>query len=53
MVILAFCENLAEIGCPKDVEPNMWFRSLKPEEMFEVSSKLLKIMDEFNYEGRR
>ena len=26
--ILYFCENLAELGCPRDAEPDMWFREL-------------------------
>jgi len=30
--ILTFCENAAELGCPKDKEVDMWFRELPYEE---------------------
>ena len=26
-IILAFCENAAELGCPRDKEVDMWFRA--------------------------
>ena len=38
-----FCENLAEIGCPKDAEPDMWYRYLSDEDKVKVASKLLEI----------
>ena len=53
MVILAFCENLAELGCPKDEKnPDMWFRNLKPKQMYKVSSKLLDIIHSWDYKER-
>jgi len=43
-VILGFCENLAELGCPQDEEsPDMWFRYLSPKEQEKVAKKLLNI----------
>lgn len=43
-VILGFCENLAELGCPKNEKnPDMWFRYLSPEEQLKVASKLMDI----------
>ena len=45
-VILHFCENAAELGCPKDVrEVDMWFRYLSEPEMIKVGSKLLDIIE--------
>lgn len=42
--ILTFCENLAELGCPKDCkEPDMWYRYLSPEEQRKVAEKMLEI----------
>lgn len=41
--ILLFCENAAELGCPKDQEVDMWFRYLSDEEKISVASKLLEI----------
>ena len=43
--ILYFCENLAELGCPKDAEPDMWFRELSGEERYKVGEKLLEIIE--------
>lgn len=43
--ILSFCENSAELGCPKDKEVDMWFRELTPEERRDVMDKLLDIED--------
>ena len=43
--ILLFLENLAELGCPKDVEPDMWFRELSDEERYKVGEKLLEIIE--------
>jgi len=45
-VILSFCENLAELGCPKD-EPDadMWFRYLSPKDQLKVCKKLVKIIE--------
>ena len=45
-VILSFCENAAELGCPKDApEVDMWFRYLSEDDMVKVSGKLIDIMD--------
>ena len=42
--ILSFCENLAELGCPKNEKnPDMWFRYLSPKKQLEVASKLMDI----------
>jgi len=43
--ILNFCENAAELGCPKDKEVDMWFRYLSPEEQVKVGGKLLDIIE--------
>lgn len=45
--ILAFCENAAELGCPKDKEVDMWFRYLSPKQQVSVCKKIIKIMDKF------
>jgi hypothetical protein len=44
-VILNFCENLAELGCPRDAEPDMWFRELSAEEQINIASKLIDIVE--------
>lgn len=41
--ILSFCENLAELGCPQNAEPDMWFRHLSPKEQRKIASKLIDI----------
>lgn len=43
--VLAFCENAAELGCPRDKEVDMWFRILSGSGQRKVMNKLLKIMD--------
>ena len=43
--ILTFCENAAELGCPRDMDVDMWFRGLSEKDMFEVGDKLLRIQD--------
>lgn len=43
-IILGFCENLAELGCPKDEkDPDMWFRYLSPSDQLKVADKLIRI----------
>ncbi len=49
-VILSFCENLAELGYRPQVdnldcelEPDMWFRNMKPAQQRKVALKLLEI----------
>ena len=41
--ILTFCENAAELGCPKDKEVDMWFRELPYEEQYKVADKMIDI----------
>jgi hypothetical protein len=43
--ILSFCENAAELGCPREKDVDMWFRELSDEEQFNVASKLLSIQE--------
>ena len=44
--ILSFCENLAELGCPRDEKnPDMWFRNMSTKKQQEVAQKLLDIVD--------
>jgi hypothetical protein len=49
--ILTFCENLAELGCPKDAEPDLWFRYLPHVEKVKVAQKMFEIEErnEKNY----
>jgi hypothetical protein len=44
-VILDFCENLAELGCPKKDEPDMWYRNLSWDEQKKVADKLMTIVE--------
>ena len=41
--ILTFCENAAELGCPKDKDVDMWFRELSYEEQVKVTEKMFDI----------
>jgi hypothetical protein len=43
--ILNFCENAAELGCPKDKGVDMWFRELEPEDMLKAADHLLEIIE--------
>ena len=43
--ILTFCENAAELGCPRNRDVDMWFRELSDEDMFKVGDKLLRIQE--------
>jgi hypothetical protein len=43
--ILDFCENLAELGCPKKDEPDMWYRNLSWDEQKKVADKLMTIVE--------
>jgi hypothetical protein len=44
--ILDFCENLAELGCPrKEKEPDMWYRNLTWDEKKKVADKLMTIVE--------
>jgi hypothetical protein len=45
-IILSFCENLAELGCPKEEKDvDMWYRYLTPKQQNEVAEKLLCIIE--------
>jgi len=41
--ILTFCENAAELGCPREAEVDMWFRELSYEDSLKVADKLIRI----------
>jgi len=41
--ILTFCENAAELGCPRDKDVDMWFRELSHEEATKVVEKMIEI----------
>lgn len=43
--ILTFCENAAELGCPRDKDVDMWFRELSEDDMRKVGEKLLDIQE--------
>lgn len=43
--ILTFCENIAELGCPKNEEVDMWFRYLSYEDQRKVADKMLDIFE--------
>lgn len=45
--ILTFCENLAELGCPREKEPDMWFRELGRDEQFKVVDKMMEIEERY------
>ena len=53
--IVFWCENLAELGCPKDQSPDMWFRYLSEEKRRIVMDKLLDIIerDAANYKEEK
>lgn len=44
-VILIFCENLAELGCPRDAEPDIWYRNLSQSQIHDIGSKILEIAE--------
>jgi hypothetical protein len=48
-LILAFCENLAELGCLSDkndiLEPDMWFRYKSKKDQKQIIKRLLKIIE--------
>jgi predicted Fe-S protein YdhL (DUF1289 family) len=47
--IVSFCENAAELGCPREKDVDMWFREMTREERYQVMSKLIDI-EERNYQ---
>ena len=42
--VLTFCENAAELGCPRDKEVDMWFRELPIKKARKVANKMLELM---------
>jgi len=40
---LVFFENLAELGCPKEKEVDMWYRELSYDEVISLMGKFLEI----------
>ena len=46
--IQCFCENLAELGCPREEDSDMWFRHLSKEDGLNVIKKLNSIIEK-NY----
>ena len=50
--ILTFCENAAELGCPRDKEVDMWFRELPYGEQLKVANKMIEIEERcYNDDG--
>ena len=47
--IVSFCENSAQLGCPRDKDVDMWFRELSREERHEVMEKLIDIENDSIY----
>ena len=45
--ILTFCENAAELGCPRDKEVDMWFRELSLEDARKVAEKMIEIEERY------
>ena len=43
-VIVSFCENAAELGCPREKEVDMWIRELEDKNAIKVMEKLFDIM---------
>jgi len=46
--ILTFCENAAELGCPRDKEVDMWFRELPYKEQYKVAQKMIEIEERYS-----
>lgn len=43
--VVSFCENAAELGCPRDKEVDMWIRELPVKKALKVMDKLLTIIE--------
>ena len=43
--IVSFCENAAELGCPRDKDVDMWFRELSYDDAFKVAGKMMDIQE--------
>ena len=53
-IILHFCENLAELGCPQsEKNPDMWFRYLSPKKQRSVASKLIDIEEKKYFQSSK
>jgi len=48
--ILTFCENAAELGCPREQEVDMWFRYLPYKKQFKVAQKMVEIVERYEKE---
>ena len=48
--IISFCENVAELGCPKEKAVDMWIRELPRKKALKVMDKLLTIMEQYKHE---
>ena len=46
--IVAFCENAAQLGCPKDKEVDMWIRELAEDNSKEARKVMNKLIDLIN-----
>lgn len=44
-VIMTFCENLSELNCPRDAEPDIWFRELSLKKQRKIAEKMLDIVE--------
>ena len=44
-VIVSFCENAAELGCPQEKSVDMWIREMEIKKAHKVMEKLLDIME--------
>jgi len=45
VAIVTFCENAAELGCPRDKEVDMWFRELCADDYPEAQKVAGKLLD--------
>lgn len=43
--ILSFCENAAELGCPRGKEVDMWIREMSYKKSYKLMEKLLNIIE--------
>jgi len=41
--ILTFCENAAELGCPRNEDVDMWFRELPYDDQYKAVEKMMEI----------
>lgn len=51
--ILTFCENAAELGCPRDKDVDMWFRELSYEDQYKVAQKMIEIEERYDEESKK